>query len=485
MGAYAAVYQHSISDPTRFWGLAARDVRWLAPPDRVLDDGAPPFYRWFTGGELNTCDNALDRHVEEGRGDLPALVVAGTAEDARTYTYAELTALTARFAGVLAGLGVARGDRVLVHLPPGAHAVVAMLACARLGAVHVVPAGAGPAPEELAAMIDATGPKAVVAAADGTGAGKPAVAAALRLAAHRVAHCVLWRRPGGGAGPTPPRDVDWDEAMASARPAGCTPVAATDPLHIVFAPGGTGPLKGVVRDNGGFSVALRWSLENLYGIGPGEAIGATTAVPPAAALSCAVYAPLLTGCTIVLCPAGAAPWRAIARHRVKGMLITRAELAALRAAGPDGAPPAGCDLSPLEALFLPGGAPGGEIARWAARVLGRPVAGAWAEPEYGRPLACVPYGLEPPPVPAGSAGLPAPGFDLRVLDSAGEPVPPGEPGALAVRLPLPPGALSTLWREDGRFVETYLSRYPGHCLTGATGRIDERGRVWVTGRSGG
>ncbi|WP_161602678.1 AMP-binding protein [Thermomonospora catenispora] len=483
MGAYPTVYRRSISDPARFWGPAARDVRWSVPPDRVLDDGAPPFYRWFTGGELNTCDNALDRHVEQGRGDLPALVVAGPGGDARSYTYAELTALTARFAGVLAELGVEAGNRVLVHLPPGARAVVAMLACARLGAVHVIPADADPEPEELAAMIDATGPKVVVTAA-GAGTGKPAMATALRLATHRAAHCVLWRRPGAGAEPAPPRDVDWDEAMASAGPARCVPVAATDPLQIVFAPDRTGPLKGVVRDNGGSAVALRWSLENLYGVGPGEAVGVSTAVPPAA-LPGAVYAPLLTGSTIVLCPAGFAPWRTIARHRVKAMLITRAELAALRAAGPDGEPPADCDLTPLQALHLPDGAPGGEIARWTARALGRPAAGAWQEPEYGRPLACAPHALEPPPVPADSVGLPAPGFDLRVLDPAGEPVPPGGQGELAVRLPLPPGTLSSLWREDDRFMERYLSRCPGHCLTGVIGRMDERGRVWVTGRSGG
>lgn len=484
MGAYPAVYRRSISDPARFWGPAARDVRWSVPPDRVLDDGAPPFYRWFTGGELNTCDNALDRHVEEGRGDLPALVVARPEGDARTYTYAELTALTARFAGVLAELGVGCGNRVLVHLPPGMRAVVAMLACARLGAVHVTSADADPEPEALAAIIDATGPKAVVAAA-GTAAGKPAMTAALRLATHQVRHCVLWRPAGAATEPASPREVDWEEAMASASPTGCVPVAATDPLQIMFASDRTGPLKGMVRDNGGSSVALRWSLENLYGIGPGEAIGISTAVPSAAALPSAAYASLLTGSTIVLCPAGAAPWRAIARHRVKGMLITRAELAALRAAGPEGEPPADCDLVPLQALYLPDGAPGEEIARWAARTLGRPVAGAWQEPEYGRPLTCVPYGLEPPPVPADSVGLPVPGFDLRVLDPTGEPVPPGCRGELAVRLPLPPGALSSLWREDDRFVERYLSRYPGHCLTDATGRMDEQGRVWVSRRSGG
>ncbi|SEG65875.1 propionyl-CoA synthetase [Thermomonospora echinospora] len=482
MGAYAAAYQRSITDPARFWGLAARDIRWLAPPDRVLDDGAPPFYRWFTGGELNTCDNALDRHVVAGRGDQPALVCpGGDSGPPRAYTYMELTDLVARFAGVLAGLGAEPGDRVLVHLPMTPEAVIAVLACARLGVVHVAPSG-GPDADALAAQIDVVRPKVIVSAAeDPAGSAKPVLDAALRLASHKVGHRVILRGPGGTSA-VPPRDVDWDEAMAAARPAGCVPVAATDPLHVLFTPGTAGPAKGVVHDNGGYAVALRWSMEHLYGVGPGEVFGATCDLGWPAGLSSAIYAPLLTGCTLLLHEGGGAFLRVIAEHRVKGALTTPATIRALRER--DGDRPRGHDLSALEAVFLAGERPDAGACAWASRALGRPVTGQWERPETGRPIAAAPRGLEPVPVRAGVAGPPTPGFDVQALGPDGRPVPPGTDGELGLRLPLPPGALATLWRDDERFVEAHLARYPGYYLTGDVGHLDEDGHVRVTGRAG-
>ncbi|MEV5574351.1 propionyl-CoA synthetase [Spirillospora sp. NPDC052269] len=495
MGAYAAAFERSISDPTRFWGLAARDIRWLVPPDRVLDDGAPPFYRWFTGGELNTCDNALDRHVEEGRGDQPALIydspVTGTV---RTYTYRELTDQVARFAGALRAQGVDRGDRVVVYLPMIPEAVVAMLACARIGAVHSVVFGGFAAPE-LAARIDHARPKAVVSASCGIEgsrlvAYKPLLDEALELASHKVERCVIRQRPQLHADLTRPRDVDWDEAVAAAAPVGCVPVAATDPLYILYTSGTTGRPKGVVRDNGGHAVALRWSMENLFGVGPGDVFWAASDVGWVVGHSYIVYAPLLTGCTTVLyegkpvgTPDAGAFWRVAARHRVKVLFTAPTAIRAIKKEDPDGRLLARHDLAALDTLFLAGERLDPDTYHWAARMLGRPVVDHWWQTETGWPMVCNPRGLEPLPVRPGSPSVPVPGYDVRVLRPDGSPAAPDEEGDLVVRLPLPPGTLPTLWQDDARFVESYLTRFPGHYLSGDGGRIDEDGYVWVMGRT--
>jgi len=495
MGVYADAFQRSITDPTRFWGLAARDIRWAAPPDRVLDDGAPPFYRWFTGGELNTCDNAVDRHVDEGHGERLALIydspVTGTK---RTYTYRELRDEVALFAGALRGLGVERGDRVVLYLPMVPEAVIAMLACARLGAVHSVVFGGFAAPE-LAVRIDDARPKAVVSASCGVEGQrivpyKPLLDHALELCRHKVDHCVVLQRPQCRADLVRPRDLEWDEAVAGARPAGCVPVAATDPLYILYTSGTTGRPKGVVRDNGGHAVALRWSLDNLYGVRPGQVFWAASDVGWVVGHSYIVYAPLLTGCTTVLyegkpvgTPDAAAFWRVAAEYGVNVMFTAPTAIRAIKKEDPDGHLLRRYDLSALQSLFLAGERLDSDTYQWASRMLERPVVDHWWQTETGWPMVANPRGLQPHPIKPGSPSLPVPGFDVRVLRPDGVEAAPGEDGDIVVRLPLPPGTLPTLWKDDERFVEAYLTKYPGFYLTGDGGRIDQDGYVWVMGRT--
>jgi propionyl-CoA synthetase len=495
MGAYATAYERSITDPTRFWGLAARDLRWLTPPDRVLDDGAPPFYRWFTGGELNTCDNALDRHIDEGRGDQAALIydspVTGTK---RVYSYLELREEVALFAGALRGLGVSRGDRVVIYLPMVPEAVVSMLACARIGAVHSVVFG-GFAARELAIRVDDARPKVVISASCGVETArivpyKPLLDEALRLASHKVDHCVIVQRPQAHADLLRPRDVEWSEAISTALPAECVPVAATDPLYILYTSGTTGLPKGVVRDNGGHAVALRWSMENIYGMEPGDVFWTASDVGWVVGHSYIVYAPLLTGCTTVLyegkpvgTPDAGAFWRVAAEHRVKVLFTAPTAIRAIKKEDPSGALAKRYDLSALETLFLAGERLDPDTYHWAERILSRPVVDHWWQTETGWPIVANPLGLERMPVKPGSPTVPVPGYEVRVLRPDGEEAAPGEDGAIVLKLPLPPGTLPTLWQDDERFVESYLSRFPGHYLTGDGGHLDDDGYVWVMGRT--
>jgi propionyl-CoA synthetase len=495
MGPYAAAYERSLGDPARFWAEAARDIRWRTPPERVLDDGAAPFYRWFTGGELNTCENAVDRHVEQGRGDQPALIydspVTGTK---RTFTYRELRDETARFAGVLYGLGVERGDRVVLYLPMIPQAVVAMLACARIGAVHSVVFG-GFAPRELAVRIDDARPKVIVSASCGIEGSrvieyKPLLDEALELASHKVGDCVIVQRPQALATLVGGRDVDWDQAMAEARPAECVPVAATDPLYVLYTSGTTGRPKGVVRDNGGHAVALRWSMPNVYGVSAGEVFWAASDVGWVVGHSYTVYAPLLAGCTTVLyegkpvgTPDAGAFWRVAAEHAVNVLFTAPTAIRAIKKEDPEARLLRTHDLSALRTLFLAGERLDRGTYDWAARVLDRPVIDHWWQTETGWPIAANPRGLEPMPVKPGSPTVAVPGYDVRVLLPDGAVAPPGAEGDIAIRLPLPPGTLLTLWNDDERYVESYLSRYRGHYLTGDGGRIDEDGYLWVMGRT--
>jgi len=498
-GAYAAAYEQSMSDPDAFWRAAAAGIEWTTEPTTVLDDSNPPFYRWFRGGRLNTCFNALDRHVRDGRGDQVALVhdspVTGTT---RTFTYAELLDRVATFAGALASLGVEKGDRVVVYMPMVPEAVVAMLACARLGAVHSVVFG-GFAPAELAARIEDAKPVAIVSASCGIEPSrvveyKPMLDAALDRSSHKPESVIVLQREqcraAVGERDTDWEEMDWDELVADAEPTGCVDVEATDPLYVLYTSGTTGRPKGIVRDNGGHAVALRWSMGNVYGIGPGDVWFTASDVGWVVGHSYIVYAPLLTGATTVLyegkpvgTPDASAFWRVIGDHGVKAMFTAPTAYRAIKREDPTGALMAGHDLSTLETVFLAGERLDPDTYSWASRVVGVPVVDNWWQTETGWPIAANLRGLEPMPIKPGSPSVPVPGYDVRILDDQGAEVPRGTEGAIAIRLPLPPGTLPTLWQDDERYVAGYLSVYDGYYLTGDGGLVDEDGYVYVMGRT--
>jgi propionyl-CoA synthetase len=494
MGPYEEAFRRSIDDPEGFWGEAAGAVDWYREPARILDDANPPFYRWFAGGELNTCHNALDRHVEGGRAEQPALVydspVTGTV---RRFTYRELLDQVASFAGVLARLGVRKGDRVVVYMPMIPEAVIAMLACARLGAVHSVVFG-GFASKELAVRIDDARPRVVVAASCGIEGGrvveyKPLLDRTLELCEHQPAACVVVQRPQARAELAPGRDFDWETLMAAAEPAGCVPVAATDPLYVLYTSGTTGMPKGVVRDNGGHAVALRWSMENVYDTHPGEVYWAASDVGWVVGHSYIVYGPLLAGCTTILyegkpvgTPDPGAFWRVIADHGVKTLFTAPTAFRAIKKEDPNGRHLQRYDLSRFRYLFLAGERLDPDTYHWASDLLGRPVIDHWWQTETGWAIAANCAGIERLPVKPGSPTRPVPGWDVQVLDELGNRAGPDQEGAVVVRLPLPPGSLPTLWQADQRYVDAYLTRYPGYYLTGDGGFFDQDGYLYVMGR---
>jgi propionyl-CoA synthetase len=495
MGRFDDIHRRSLDDPEGFWAEAAEAVDWERRWDVVLDDSRPPFYRWFTGGRLSTCFNALDRHVERGRAEQLALVhdspMTGTV---RSYTYRELRDEVARFAGALATLGVGRGDRVVLYMPMVPEAVIAMLACARLGAIHSVVFG-GFAAHELAARIDDAAPKVVVAASCGLEPGgvvryKPLLDKAIELAGNKPERCVVLQRPMEEADLTPGRDVTWDDALAGAEPVGCAIVEATDPLYILYTSGTTGSPKGIVRDNGGHAVALSWSMPAVYGVAPGEVYWAASDVGWVVGHSYIVYAPLLHGCTTVLyegkpvgTPDPGAFWRVISEHGVSTLFTAPTAFRAIRQQDPDGLHIGRHDMSCLRALFLAGERLDPETLRWAEEKLGVPVIDHWWQTETGWAIAGNCIGIERLPVVPGSATRAVPGWDLRVLDDRGEEVPAGTTGALVGRLPMPPGCTPTLWNADDRFRASYLARFPGFYETGDAGLIDENGYVFVMART--
>ncbi|HEX6919082.1 MAG TPA: propionyl-CoA synthetase [Actinomycetes bacterium] len=495
MGDYRATYDLSLRDPERFWGEAARQVSWRRSPETVLDATRAPFFRWYPDGELNTCENALDRHVDEGNGDRPALVydspVTGTV---RTFTYAELLDATARFAGALRSLGVDKGDRVVIYLPMVPEAVVAMLGCARIGAVHSVVFG-GFAPHELAIRIDDARPKVVVSASCGIEGSrvieyKPLLDKALASAGHAPEHCIVLQRPQAEATMTAPRDLDWAELVAGAEPVACVPVTATDPLYILYTSGTTAKPKGVVRDHGGHAVALRWSMEHIYDIGPGDVWWAASDVGWVVGHSYIVYAPLIVGATTLLyegkpvgTPDAGAFWRVVSEHRVKALFTAPTAIRAIKKEDPKGEHLTAYDVSSLRTLFLAGERLDPDTWQWATDRLGVPVIDHWWQTETGWPIASNLRGLDPMPIKPGSPTVPVPGFDVRVLDPSGQEVPAGTEGAICIRLPLPPGTLTTLWEDDDRYVASYLSAFDGYYLTGDGGYVDEDGYLFVMGRT--
>jgi propionyl-CoA synthetase len=495
MPGYREIYQTSLSDPATFWGDAAAAIDWVAPAVRVLDDDNPPFYRWFTGGVLNTCANALDRHVAAGHGDRVALIYdSPITGSARSYSYAELTDEVARFAGVLQSNGVQRGDRVVVYMPMVPEAAIAMLACARLGAVHSVVFG-GFAPHELAVRIDDAAPRVVVTASCGieptrTIAYKPMLDKALELATHQVDRCIVLQRPALEAELVAPRDVSWSEAMAAATAVDPVPVEATDPLYILYTSGTTGRPKGIVRDNGGHAVALAWSMPHVYGIEAGDVWWAASDVGWVVGHSYIVYAPLLVGATTVLyegkpvgTPDAGAFWRVVSQYGVKALFAAPTAFRAIKKEDPAGEHLGRYDMSSLATLFMAGERLDPETYRWATQTVGVPVVDNWWQTETGWPIASNLRGLEPMPIKPGSPSVPVPGYDVQVLDEHGEVVGPGKEGAICIKLPMPPGTLPTLWNDDHRYVGSYLSQFPGWYLTGDGGYKDADGYVYVMGRT--
>jgi propionyl-CoA synthetase len=494
VSTYDATYRRSLDDPERFWSDAAAGIDWYRPPDRILDDSRAPFYRWFVGGELNTCFNALDRHVAGGRADQPALVydspVTGTK---RTFSYRELLDATARFAGVLRSLGVEKGDTIVVYMPMVPEAAIAMLACARLGAIHSVVFG-GFAPHELAVRIDDAKPKVMVSASCGIEPGrivdyKPMLDRAIELATHGPQRCVILQREQSPAAMTPGRDVDWDEAIAGAEPADPVPVQATDPLYVLYTSGTTAVPKGVVRDHGGHAVALEWSMSNIYGVQPGEVFWAASDVGWVVGHSYIVYAPLLHGCTTVLyegkpvgTPDPGAFWRVIAEHDVRVLFTAPTAFRAIKKEDPKGEHLARHDLSGFRSLFLAGERLDPDTYHWAADLLRVPVIDHWWQTETGWPIAANCLGLEQLPVKPGSPTKAVPGYDVRILRPDGSECEPNEEGAVVIRLPLPPGTLPTLWNDDERFVRSYLTSFPGCYVTGDGGFVDGDGYLYVMGR---
>ncbi|HET8621925.1 MAG TPA: propionyl-CoA synthetase [Gemmatimonadales bacterium] len=492
-GEYQRAFDEAIRSPERFWGRAAEAIRWHRAWKTVLDRSNAPFYRWFTGGELNTCYNALDYHVENGRGDQLALIYdSPVTATRRTFTYRELLDQVARFAGVLTSLGVAKGDRVVIYMPMVPEALIAMYACARIGAIHSVVFG-GFASHELAVRIEDAAPKVVVAASCGIEIKriveyKPLLDKALEISRHKPEKCVILQRPEHPYA-TAGRDLDWHELMAKARPADWVPLAATDPLYILYTSGTTGMPKGIVRDNGGHAVALKWSMDHVYGVQPGEVFWAASDIGWVVGHSYIVYAPLLHGCTTVMYegkPVGTPDpgefWRIIEQYRVRALFTAPTAFRAIKREDPEGQYFRKHDLSGFRTLFLAGERLDPDTYHWARALLQRPVIDHWWQTETGWPVAANCMGLEPMPVKPGSPTKPVPGYVVEVLDEEGKAVPPNRDGAVAIRLPLPPGTLPTLWGSDERFREIYLNRYPGYYLTSDGGYIDEDGYLFIMGR---
>jgi propionyl-CoA synthetase len=497
--AYRKVHDASLADPEGFWREAATAIDWVTPPTRILDDSRPPFYRWYPDAELNVCFNALDRHVVAGRGDQPAVYydspVTGSKE---TLTYADLLSRVSRFAGALAGLGVEKGDRVVIYMPMVPEAVVAMLACARLGAIHSVVFG-GFAPQELAARLEDAEPKVVVSASCGVEPSriveyKPMLDAALDRSSHKPESVIVLQREQSPAA-VGERDTDWeemtwDEVYADAEPADCVTVAATDPLYILYTSGTTGKPKGIYRDSGGYAVALRWSMANLYDVAPGETMFTASDVGWVVGHSYIVYAPLLTGATTVLyegkpvgTPDAGAFWRVIADYGAVCLFTAPTAFRAIKKEDSTASKLAEHDLSHFRALFLAGERLDPDTYEWASAALGKPVIDNWWQTETGWPIACNPKGIGLLPIKAGSPTVAVPGYDVQVLDGSGRQVEPGVEGAICIKLPMPPGTLPTLWGDDDRYVSSYLSAHPGYYLTGDGGYLDEDGYLFVMGRT--
>ncbi|MEM7254388.1 MAG: propionyl-CoA synthetase [Pseudomonadota bacterium] len=494
-GNYADIHRRSIEDPESFWAEAAEAIHWTRRWDQVLDDSAAPVYRWFVGGELNTCYNAIDCHVDEGRGDQDAIIydspVTGTVEH---ITYRALRDRVATLAGAMAAAGVGRGDRVIIYMPMIPQAVEAMLATARLGAVHSVVFG-GFAANELAVRIDDCEPKLIMSASCGIEGErvieyKPLLDGAIDLATHKPSACLVFQRPQATATMVSGRDLDWATSVAEATAHDCVPVAATDPLYILYTSGTTGQPKGVVRDNGGHAVALKWSMANIYAAEPGETYWAASDIGWVVGHSYIVYAPLLNGNTTILFegkPVGTPDpgtfWRIIEQYQVRTLFTAPTAFRAIKKEDPGGEHIARYDTSSLRSLFLAGERTDPDTLEWAQTQLGVPVIDHWWQTETGWSICTNCMGIEVLPIKIGSPTKGAPGMNVQVVDESATPVAAGEIGALVVKLPLPPGTFPTLWNAPDRYFETYLQEFPGYYKTADAGYIDEDGYVFVMSRT--
>ena len=493
--AYDEAYRKSLDDPEEFWAEAAKEIDWIKPWDKVLDDSNKPFYRWFAGAECNTCYNALDRHVEQGRGDQACLIYDSPVTGSqKIYSYSELLDAVAKFAGVLNTQDVGKGDRVIIYMPMVAEAAIAMLACARLGAVHSVVFG-GFAANELAVRIDDATPKVIISATCGIEVNRtipymPLLNGAIDIAKHKPSSCVILVRPELEAELVVGRDVNWAEAVKTAEPAGCAPVAATDPLYILYTSGTTGEPKGVVRDNGGHMVALKWSMKNIYNADPGDVYWAASDVGWVVGHSYIVYAPLLHGCTTLLyegkpvgTPDAGAFWRVISEHKVKVMFTAPTAFRAIKREDPNGDFIKQYDMSKFETLFLAGERTDPDTLQWAEDKLGVPVIDHWWQTESGWPIVSNCMGLHAFEVRPGSPTKSVPGWDVRVLDDECNEMSRDDIGSISIKLPMPPGFLLTLWNADQRFIDTYLAEYPGYYKTADAGFMDEDGYLSIMART--
>ena len=494
-GQFDEIYRRSLADPQGFWTEAAAGIDWSKPWDAVLDGSNSPFNKWFPGAECNTCYNAVDRHVEAGHGDRLAIIYdSPITGKQRKITYSDLQDKVARFAGALRGLGIGKGDRVIIYMPMVPQTAVAMLACARLGAIHSVVFG-GFAPNELATRITDSKPKAIIAASCGIEPGRiidymPMVEEALSISPHEVSSVVVLQRDESLAALTPGRDHDWKDLMDAAAPAECVPVAATDPLYILYTSGTTGKPKGVVRDNGGHMVALKWSMNNIYDTSPGEVYWAASDVGWVVGHSYIVYAPLLHGCTTVLfegkpvgTPDAGVFWRVIAEHKVSTLFTAPTAFRAIKREDPDGKLLEDYDISSLRTLYLAGERLDPDTLSWAEEHLKIPVIDHWWQTETGWPIAANCTGIEKLPVKPGSPTRAVPGYEVRVLNPKGTEVQRGEMGAICIKLPMPPSCLPTLWNADDRFVDSYMADFPGFYETGDAGFMDEDGYIYVMART--
>lgn len=494
MGRYDDIYKRSLEDPEGFWGEAAEDISWYKKWDKVLDDSNPPFYRWFTGGELNTCYNCLDRHVESGRGDQVALIYDSPVTNTiAKYTYSELTDIVAKFAGGLKSLGLEKGDRAIIYMPMIPESLIAMLACARLGVIHSVVFG-GFAPHELAVRIEDAKPKAIISASGGIEGKKiieykPMLDKAIEESSYKPEHVVLYQRPHIKEPMMKDRDVDWVELVKDAEPADCVPVLATDPLYILYTSGTTGIPKGVMRDNGGHAVALHWSMKNIYGVDAGEVYWAASDVGWVVGHSYIVYAPLLKGCTTLIfegkpvgTPDPGAFWRVISQHKVRTLFTAPTAFRAIKKEDPNGEYMKEYDLESFKYLFLAGERLDPDTYYWATEKLKIPVIDHWWQTESGWPIASNPVGIEEFEIKAGSPTKAVPGYDIRILSDDGKELEPGQEGLVVLKLPLPPGTLPTLWQNDKRFTESYMDAYPGYYFSSDGGYIDKDGYVYIMGR---